>query len=243
MNTLRKSAVTIDDRECELSSLFASLKTLDLSTTPAEVREVVGSIQQLLAPVGFKAFFQLEEERRKKRNSADISNWSYATGEIVLYYEPEANAPSPGWRISPVQPPVLVPQPLLSGPTANVSPLEAEPTTAPSDEIRQCIGALEDVEKQGRQFIAFKWFRDLVLGAMPYAWAKDTERRQAVLNAAIATGAIVLKKIPNPKSPAFPTTTVSLSRGENGFAVKSRFRPITVAGEPVSATLLRERGE
>jgi len=55
--------------------------------------------------------------------------------------------------------------------------------------------------------------------------------------------------VPNPKSPQFPVTTVRLNRlmpevkvvlGQNGSSDLD-FHPVEIAGEPLSATILRER--
>ena len=62
-------------------------------------------------------------------------------------------------------------------------------------------------------------------------------------------GIIVTSKVPNPKNPAFPVTAVRLNHrhpdvmailGETRAAA-SDFEPIDIRGEPLSATVLRER--
>jgi hypothetical protein len=51
-------------------------------------------------------------------------------------------------------------------------------------------------------------------------------------------------KIANPKTPAYPTTTIRLNRAEAGIPEEAqRFHPVAVQGEPVAETLEEERGE
>ena len=51
-------------------------------------------------------------------------------------------------------------------------------------------------------------------------------------------------KIANPKTPAYPTTTIRLNRAEAGIAEEGhRFHPVAVHGELLSETLEEERGE
>jgi hypothetical protein len=56
-------------------------------------------------------------------------------------------------------------------------------------------------------------------------------------------------KVPNPKSPAFPVTAIRLNRRhpevaaalEDEEGATSEFAPLAIKGEPLSATVLRER--
>jgi hypothetical protein len=51
-------------------------------------------------------------------------------------------------------------------------------------------------------------------------------------------------KIANPKTPAYPTTTIRLNRAEAGIPEEAqRFHPVAVQGETVADTLDEERGE
>jgi hypothetical protein len=187
-------------------------------------------MRESLFPVGYRVKVQLEEDGRKKRSTADASYWSFHSGEMVLFFEPnpdseEEEATAGIHSISPA----------TNGPTAPV-------LSGAELEIQQCVQALDDAEKRGKQFIAYKWFRDLVLAGLPHGWAKDAERRQQVLAASIDAGRISVQKIPNPRQPAFPTTTLSVNRSAPAAGIKPRFRPVQVLGEPVSTTLLRDRG-
>jgi hypothetical protein len=54
---------------------------------------------------------------------------------------------------------------------------------------------------------------------------------------------VLTSKIPNPKTPAYPTTTIRLNRAEAGVPEEAqRFRPVAVQGDLLSATLDDDRG-
>jgi hypothetical protein len=115
--------------------------------------------------------------------------------------------------------------------------------SAPSDnqELELCR-ALDEVEREGRAFVALKWFRDDVLPSKGFTWASDSEQRQAVLTAAIERGLIVTSRVPNPRSP-FPTTAIRLNRTPvSPQSERQRYSPIQIKGEPLSSTILRDRG-
>ena len=92
--------------------------------------------------------------------------------------------------------------------------------------------------------MAIKWFRDEFLPAKGYAWAKTPDECQNVLARAISEGWIVTSKIPNPMSPLYPTTTIRVNRQKQARSTRpmSRFRPVHISGEPLSSTILRDRG-
>jgi hypothetical protein len=54
---------------------------------------------------------------------------------------------------------------------------------------------------------------------------------------------VLTSKIANPKTPAYPTTTIRLNRAEAGIPQDAqRFQPVDVQGEPVAVTIDAERG-
>ena len=195
-----------------------------------------------LVPTGYRPVVQLEEDGRKKRSTASASNWAPETGEIVIYFEPlgtkykqdktETQTPAPADDFSSS----------ARTNSASVPSEEAAPAEVGVLQVQQCCNALAEAEKAGKSFIAFKWFRDEALASLPYEWSKGTDSRYRVLAKAVETGAILTKRIPNPKSSLHPTTTVSLNRANASTAVPSRFHPISVKGEPVSVTITRDRG-
>jgi hypothetical protein len=97
-------------------------------------------------------------------------------------------------------------------------------------------------------FVSLKWFRDVYLAQQGYAWAALPEDRRHTLVQAIDRKWILTSKHPNPKNPQFPVTAIKVNpvaevrkilTQEAGFG--SAFAPITIAGEPLSTTVLRER--
>jgi len=128
-------------------------------------------------------------------------------------------------------------------PSRTQAPSNVAASSAVSDTQKQEIcRALEEVERQGRAFIALKWFRDEVLPSSGFAWVSDPEHRQAVLAEAIAEGMIVTSRVPNPRSP-FPTTSIRLNRAPvSPQSEGRRYSPVRIQGEPLSSTILRDRG-
>jgi hypothetical protein len=191
--------------------------------------EVRIGLNYLLRP-GYRPVVKLEEDGRKKRSSAAASNWNPETGEIVIFFEK-------------IEPSVKDHHAEASAPAgASARQNDANSNDVTALQLQQCCNALAEAEKAGKSFIALKWFRDEALPAHHYNWTVDADDRQRVLAKAIEAGAIKTIKIPNPKNPQFPTTTVSLSRTENHAAIASRFNPVPVRGEPVSHTIMRDRG-
>jgi ribonuclease HI len=246
MNTVNVAKVpvntTISDLEQEIETAIFAIQHANLDSRE-ELRNSVLKLREMLFPVGYNVKVQLEEDGRKKRSTADASHWSFSAGEMVLFFDP---APELGETDSPLGPIAVLPHANSAATETSAQP-EVSVSAAPSStdvelEIQQCVKALEDVEKLGKQFIAFKWFRDLVLAGLSHKWASNAEDRQRVLAAAIDAGRISIQKIPNPRQPMFPTTTLSINRTARAPESKSRFNPVHVIGEPVSKTLLRDRG-
>ena len=109
-------------------------------------------------------------------------------------------------------------------------------------QIQQCCAILEQVEKTGKTPITLEWFRDYaMLHSFKFDWLESAEFRQRVIDKAIEAKGIKLVTIPGAKRDDPPVTTVERVRVElpkNG----ERHNPIVVRGEPVSATLIRDRG-
>ena len=168
-----------------------------------------------LAPRGFRPVVELLEDNHKKRRSAPADKWQPATGEIKIYFEP--------------------------------APDESTETSSPSPlpPMSELLIALAEAETApGRTFVALKWFRDEFLPAKTLSWTHDPDQRQALIAKAIVDGSIFTSKVPNPKAPLYPTTTIKVNRQRLhlGSQPVSRFRPVHVSGEPLSATINRDRG-
>ena len=227
MNIASTPEPTISDIEQTVQNGLEALRN-------APLNDRIMAALKFLTPPGYRPIAQLEEDGRKKRSTAAASNWNPATGEIVIYFEPTSSVPS---------------EPAVSKPSsAWITHEEAESLTDPTSQevtplqVQQCCVALADAEKAGKAFIALKWFRDEALPKYKFNWTTSPESRQQVLAKAIEGGAIQTSRIPNPKAPQHPTTTVALNRAEAPEGVTSRFKPIVVRGEPVSVSMMRDRG-
>jgi hypothetical protein len=189
---------------------------------------------RFLAPPGYQAIVELcsESGRSKRRNSpADI--WSPEEDEIRIYFERVGSEDSP----RPVR---------AASRNVEHSAEEAPEALAPADldsRVKELCNALAEAERGGHAFIALKWFRDSFLPRKAFRWNQNPESRQSVLAEAIQRGVVLTSKIANPKTPAYPTTTIRLNRAEAGIPEEAqRFHPVAVLGESLTAVLEEERG-
>ena len=109
--------------------------------------------------------------------------------------------------------------------------------------VKELCAALAEAERGGHAFIALKWFRDSFLPRKAFRWNQHPESRQAVLAEAIQRGVVLTSKIANPKTPAYPTTTIRLNRAEAGIPEEAqRFHPVAVHGDSIAEAIEEERG-
>jgi len=208
-----------------------ALNELAYTQDPGMVRAL-----RFLAPAGYQAIVELcSENGRSKRRDASADTWSPEYDEVRIYFE-RIDGDEPAPRLS-------------RAPRAEARAAHEEDgaeSALPADmdaRVKELCAALAEAERGGHAFIALKWFRDSFLPRKAFRWNQHPETRQAVLAEAIQRGAVVTSKIANPKTPAYPTTTIRLNRAEAGIPEESqRFQPVDVQGEPVSATLDEERG-
>ena len=220
---MTNNTATIADAEARISRGLTRLRVLAIAD-PDALYAV-----SMLAPSGHRTVVQLEEDGRKKRNTASASNWNPKTGEMLVYFEPEEDENDLA--------PVIEPDP-----APHTSP-QATFGRTPDTQVRECCMALSEAEKQGKPFIGLKWFRDTALPQQSFEWAASPQERFRVLNQAIAEGLIETQSLANPMNPAHPTTTLRLNREKTRGIVGSRFNPIPLRGEPLSSMIIRERGE
>jgi hypothetical protein len=116
----------------------------------------------------------------------------------------------------------------------------------PSDmdaRIKELCAALAEAERGGHAFIALKWFRDSFLPRKTFRWNQRPESRQSVLAEAIQRGVVLTSKIANPKTPAYPTTTIRLNRAEAGIPEEAqRFHPVAIEEGTLAEAIDAERG-
>jgi hypothetical protein len=201
---------------------------------------------QFLAPAGYTAIVELcDENGRSKRRNAPSTTWSPEEDEIRIYFEREdddSESDSPRARFSA--------RPVRSFNTVehdyDDDADDSQLAVIPADmdvRVKELCAALAEAERGGHAFIALKWFRDSFLPRKAFRWNQNPDARQAVLAECIQRGVVLTSKIPNPKTPAYPTTTIRLNRAEAGLPEEAqRFRPVAITGDPISAEIDQERG-
>jgi hypothetical protein len=211
-----------------------ALNELAFSSDPGLAR-----VLHFLAPPGYQAIVELcSENGRSKRRNSFAESWSPEEDEVRIYFE----------RISDQEPasrPTRTPRASL-GHNENEDDEDGQEAQIPADldvRVKELCAALAEAERGGHAFIALKWFRDSFLPRKAFRWNQHPESRQAVLAEAIQRGVVLTSKIANPKTPAYPTTTIRLNRAEAGIPEEAqRFHPIEIHGESIVETIEDERG-
>lgn len=191
---------------------------------------------RFLAPPGYQAIVELcSENGRSKRRNAMADSWSPEEDEVRIYFE----------RISEGEPPVRARAQRAPMPRDEEEDIDEPVLPADMDaRVKELCLALAEAERGGHAFIALKWFRDSFLPRKAYRWNQHPESRQSVLAEAIQRGVVLTSKIANPKTPAYPTTTIRLNRAEAGIVEETqRFHPVSVQGESLALAIDEDRGE
>lgn len=223
------STLSIPDAE---EIVEEALTELSYSQDPGLARAL-----HFLAPPGYHVIVELcSESGRSKRRSASAESWSPEEDEVRIYFErmesnDEQRAPRSASR------------PAEHAYDDDDEPVEAALPADMDHRVKELCGALAEAERGGHAFIALKWFRDSFLPRKSFRWNQNPESRQVVLAEAIQRGLVLTSKIANPKTPAYPTTTIRLNRAEAGIPEEAqRFHPVAVHGEGLAAVLEEERG-
>jgi hypothetical protein len=211
-----------------------ALNELAFSADPGLARAL-----RFLAPPGYQAIVELcGENGRSKRRNASADSWSPEEDEVRIYFE----------RIGEGE----------AAPRASRAPRavadqafeetddDSQEAVIPADldaRVKELCAALAEAERGGHAFIALKWFRDSFLPRKAFRWNQHPESRQAVLAEAIQRGVVLTSKIANPKTPAYPTTTIRLNRAEAGIPEEAqRFHPVAIHGDSIAEAIEEERG-
>ncbi len=203
---------------------------------------------RFLAPPGYQAIVELcGENGRSKRRNASAASWTPEEDEIRIYFERIDESAEDGdddYHPAPVaRPRAVIRQAVASFEDGNVDESAGGLPADIDERIKELCSTLAEAERGGHAFIALKWFRDSFLPRKSFNWNQNPESRQLILAEAILRGVVLTSKIPNPKTPAYPTTTIRLNRAEAGVPEEAqRFRPVSVSGESLSATLDDDRG-
>jgi hypothetical protein len=214
-----------------------ALEELAFSTDPGLTRAL-----RFLTPPGYQAIVELcGENGRSKRRNANATSWTPEEDEIRIYFERVGgDAEDEDRAVS--QPRTRAARPLAAVyEEGNMDDSHGQLPVDVDDRIKELCATLAEAERGGHAFIALKWFRDSFLPRKAFSWNQNPESRQMILAEAILRGVVLTSKIPNPKTPAYPTTTIRLNRAEAGVPEEAqRFRPVSVQGDAFSETLMDE---
>ncbi len=231
-----------------------ALEELSFTTDPALIRAL-----RYLSPPGYQAIVELcGENGRSKRRNASAQSWTPEEDEVRIYFE-RIDDDGDDEEERMIAPPRARSQRAAAavnhGNNGNINgnvngnvngniddgfgPLPADI----DDRIRELLSTLAEAERGGHAFIALKWFRDSFLPRKSFSWNQSPESRQMILAEAILRGVVLTSKIPNPKTPAYPTTTIRLNRAEANVPEEAqRFRPVSLQGDSIASTLDDDRG-
>jgi hypothetical protein len=229
-NSVDVNNLSIPDAE---EMIEEALNEMAFSTDPGLSRAL-----HFLAPAGYQAIVELcGENGRSKRRNAMANTWTPEEDEVRIYFE----------RIDGDE---VAPRPARASRASAEYGLDededGQEAVIPADidaRVKELCAALAEAERGGHAFIALKWFRDSFLPRKAYRWNQHPESRQAVLAEAIQRGVVITSKIANPKTPAYPTTTIRLNRAEAGMPEEAqRFHPVTAHGDSIADAIEEERG-
>jgi hypothetical protein len=228
-SSLDVSNLSIPDAE---EIIEEALGELAFSQDPGLVRAL-----RFLAPPGYQAIVELcSENGRSKRRNASADSWSPEEDEVRIYFERADDSEAPP-RHNRVQ---------RNAAENDADEDDDQDAAIPADldiRVKELCAALAEAERGGHAFIALKWFRDSFLPRKAFRWNQHPESRQAVLAEAIQRGVVLTSKIANPKTPAYPTTTIRLNRAEAGIPEEAqRFHPVAVHDGSIAEAIEEERG-
>jgi hypothetical protein len=191
-----------------------------------------------------------EDDKKKMRSNSSADKWSPDFGRIQIWFEPT----KPPLHDKQKMASLIAPAPALGEKSAEVVRAAGAAVHPPESELMHALNvlvvALDRAEsKPGWNFVPLKKFRDEILPEEDLALLRSEVGRQDVLRSAIEKKLILLGKVANPKVPEFPVTTIRLNRmmpevrrvlGKDE-SPELGFHPVEIRGEPLSATILRER--
>jgi hypothetical protein len=227
-----------------------ALNEMAFSSDPGLARAL-----RFLAPPGYQAIVELcGENGRSKRRNASAESWSPEEDEVRIYFERVGDGEAvPGHDRAPR---AIANHDVNHGHVHTADHNgdhgydseddDGQEAVIPADldaRVKELSAALAEAERGGHAFIALKWFRDSFLPRKAFRWNQHPESRQAVLAEAIQRGVVVTSKIANPKTPAYPTTTIRLNRAEAGIPEEAqRFHPVQMHGDSIAEAIQEERG-
>jgi len=217
------------------SAIAAALQSIP--DYASKLPDALKPLENLVPPKGMRAEVSLRHAatNRQVRRNAPMASWSPESGLVTISYDASAAEDT-------VQLQTMVP------PSAEVAPVTQRLPV--EDPVRGLVLALDRAEKDPKRgFVALKWFRDSYLPEQGLAWAATPEARHRAIVEADRRRWVLTSKIPNPKNPEFPVTTIRVNRTlnqvreilEQEATLTPDFAPLPIRGEPLSDTVLRER--
>lgn len=254
---------TIEEVQAEIEKALQRLPAF-----AAQLPEDLRALTTLLPPSGTRVKVSLRHVKgdRQVKRTAPADAWSADSGRVQISYEAcedqkdnasdthlaKANAKAAPSAASIGQP---VPAPAQRAISADAPPSNTPSGTmkphglldGPVQDLLRTLAGAEQDPHWG--FVALKWFRDAYLPQQGFAWAETPENRQRVLVEAINRKWVLTSKVANPKNPQYPVTAIKTNRPlpevrqllEQAGGLRAIFAPITISGERLSETVLRER--
>lgn len=194
--------------------------------------EYARALKELVPPGYAVNVALLSESGRKVRKDAGAHNWNPASGSISVTFQ-EIDSYSPENAQKDREHP--------AGDNLDSSALPMH--------LVEAVKALDAAERVGA-FVSLKWFRDQYLPGLGTSWAAAPAVGQPIIKEAIDRGLFLTGKVPNPKAPAYPVTSIRLDRqnsavraalGTSPRKAHRTFRPVRLKGEPLSSTVIRDR--
>jgi hypothetical protein len=205
---------------------------------------------EYLVPDNYRSrVFLLDAKGRKKPSNASAETWSPESGRIEIRFE--------AVRVAQKQEPMDATRiPAAAVRISNASQVADQPSAAhpaATDLLQTLVRALDRAESTpGWSFVSLKKFRDEVLPSEPFppgTFQPTDVHWQEAIRRAIEQKLVLVGRVPNPKSPQFPVTSVRLNRLMSevktllghGASPDLDFHPVEIKGEPLSAMIIRER--
>ena len=178
---------TIPEIEFELQRALSSLRDID---ERGELPQALRPLLELAPPAGASVHVSLRERASGQpiRPGSPAQSWSSRGGGAWIVYEIAEGLGADGPRARN----------------------DIQGGTSP---LRDFVRALDHVEKDPHlRFVSLKWFRDTYLPKRGYDWSSDPDIPRQTVHEAAEREIILTAKVPNPKTPEFPVTTIRLNR-------------------------------
>lgn len=190
---METTRTTIADLEHDLENALDRVRQMETSgQLPPDLKALL-----LLAPIegtSVHASLRHRDAGRQIRRTHGAQAFSQADCAVWIVFEPPLAAVSSSGAVH----------------TDVAATSGDRPGTPAFDEF---VLALHDAENQPQlTFVSLKWFRDTYLAKRGYRWAKDPDMPRRLLQEATERDMVLTDRVPNPKQPEFPVTSIRLNR-------------------------------